>query len=145
MCDRHVRRTCATDMCEKPACDPGAEKRIGRNTSRLLFCALFWVILLKIFSKVTQNRVQKYAPKRPHQQNGALRASFLPAFFGAYFFKQVAQPDNWKCNFSDKNKRLRHHFRSKKWLKHSFSIFFSKYFRKIRKQGVKIKENWGVQ
>ena len=30
------------------------------------------------------NCSKQYAPKRPHQQNGALRAPFLPAFFVAF-------------------------------------------------------------
>ena len=33
----------------------------------------------KSYPKITQN-----AAKRPHQQNGALRAPFLPAFFAAF-------------------------------------------------------------
>ena len=45
----------------------------------------FWHYLVpkelptKSYPKITQN-----AAKRPHQQNGALRAPFLPAFFVAF-------------------------------------------------------------
>ena len=56
-------------------------------------------LLLFFTERVTNQELPKLAQnaaKRPHQQNGALRAPFLPAFFGAYFFDQVGQPDNWK-------------------------------------------------